>query len=280
MVLSRAYLSLDVEDWEHANFAELTPQREQIQAQVRDLRFPMDQAVRRWIEICAQHQVRSTCFVLGEFARRFPDVIRELARAGHEIASHGDTHDLVREMSHDQFREFLKRSIGTLQDLTGQPVKGFRAPSWSVPPQPQGRWVYEVLAECGIVYDSSVFSISTPLYGDPRAPLKPDQIVGVTRLPVGLLPGRLPFSTGAFFRITPAWLQTWGLSRCARLGQIPQVVLHPRELAPEHPRLPLRGWKRAIHYAALSRVQPRLESLLPRFSWGVLSELVTSATPH
>lgn len=274
MTLPRAYLSLDVEDWEHANFSELTPLRAMIDGRVKDLKYPMDLAVRRWIEICAEHQVRSTCFVLGEFARRFPEAIRALSAEGHEIASHGDTHDLVREMSREQFRESLKRSIQTLEDLIGKPVRGFRAPSWSVPPQPQGTWVYEILAECGITYDSSVFPVSTPLFGDRSAPLSPDRVAGVLRLPVGLLPGRVPFSTGAFFRLTPAWLQTWGLSHCAGLGQIPQVVLHPRELVSDHPRLPLNSWKRWIHYAALSRVRPRLEAILPQMSWGVLSELV------
>lgn len=268
----RAFLSLDVEDWEHANFAELTSRRSEIDAQVLKVRYPMDRAVYRWIEILEQYSVRSTCFVLGDFARRFPDAVRALHHAGHEIASHGDRHDLVREMTPELFREFLKRSIDELTALTGAPVKGFRAPSWSIPRMPQAKWVYEILAEFGIAYDSSVFPVSTPLFGDPSAPLAPDSISGVVRIPVGLLPGRLPFSTGAFFRLTPTFVQLWGLRHCANLGHVPQVVLHPREFMADHPRLPLLGWKRWVHYAALDRVEPRLHALLPRFSWGLLSE--------
>lgn len=277
--LPHAFLSLDVEDWDHANFEQLRSHEARIAKSVKEHAYSMDRNVEAWITLCARYQVRTTCFVLGEFARRFPHAVRRLDQAGHEIASHGDTHQLVREMSPEQFAEFLKRGLGAVGDLTGRSPRGFRAPSWSVPPLPKGNWVYRELAQQGIVYDSSVFPLRTGLFGDPNASLRPETIESVVRLPVGVLgvgSVRLPFSTGAFFRLTPRKLIHWGLRRVASSGQIAQVVLHPREFDAAHPRLPLRGFERWIHYARLRGTASKLETLLPEFQWATLLDAASA----
>src|SRR4051794_30337518 len=104
----RGILTLDVEDWEHANFSQLRGKERQIAQSVRERAYAMEVNTDRWIQILGEHGAHSTCFVLGEFARRYPAAVQRLASAGHEIASHGDTHDLVYEMSQVRFREFLK----------------------------------------------------------------------------------------------------------------------------------------------------------------------------
>src|SRR5689334_18136226 len=106
---TQGMLTLDVEDWEHANFAQLEGKEAAIAVTVRERRYAMDANTDRWIELLGRRGAKSTCFVLGEFASRYPEAVRRLAAAGHEIASHGSTHDLVYKMTREGFREFLKK---------------------------------------------------------------------------------------------------------------------------------------------------------------------------
>lgn len=262
-------LTLDVEDWEHANFSQLEANRTVIAASVRERRYAMDQNTDRWIEILAERNAKSTCFVLGEFAERFPDAVKRLAKAGHEIACHGLTHDLVYTMKRSQFSAWLDRAVGILGDLTGERPIGFRAPSWSVD-SIRTPWLCDELEAKKFWYDSSEFPIQTPLYGQAGAPLLEYRTGNLTRIPVtvltiGLL--RVPFASGAFFRLMPLPVIRFGLKRAEKRGQPVMVVLHPRELDPAHPRLPLKGWEARVHYARLGTTIPKLRSVLSLFSW-------------
>lgn len=262
-------LTLDVEDWEHANFAQLESRQGEISTLVRERRYRMEANTDRWIEILAATGARSTCFVLGEFARRYPDAIRRLAGAGHEIATHGDGHELVYRMERTQFREFLKRGLGALGELTGEAPQGFRAPSWSVDSR-RTPWLCAELAMQGLRYDASVFPARTPLFGQGDAPASPVWEAGVLRIPAGVLKCgglRVPFSSGAFFRLSPLALLRAGFRRAEQSGRSPMIVLHPRELDPAHPRLPLGGWEGWVHYVGLSTVIAKLQSLLRERNW-------------
>jgi polysaccharide deacetylase family protein (PEP-CTERM system associated) len=271
----RAILTLDVEDWEHANFAQLEDRADRIRAEARARAYRMDRNVDRWIEELGHAGATSTCFVLGEFARRYPDAVRRLAAHGHEIATHGDTHDLVYRMDPRRFREFLRRGIAALGDLTGRAPIGFRAPSWSVSAQATP-WLCAELGTQGIRYDSSQFPVRTPLFGDRLAPLGPHETDGVLRIPATMFAVtglRLPFASGAFFRLCPLSLLRAGLRRATRSGLPAMVVLHPRELDPEHPRLPLRGWEAQVHYARLASTLPKLRALLSDHPWRSVREV-------
>lgn len=265
----RGLMTLDVEDWEHANFSQLAGKGAELATAVRARAYAMDANTDAWIRLLGEARARSTCFVLGEFAERYPSAVRRLAEAGHEIASHGATHDLVYDMTREGFREYLKRGLGTVGEVTGKAPQGFRAPSWSVHPA-RTPWFIEELARQGVRYDSSLFPVKTPLFGHGEAPLKPYWEEGVLRVPVTVLTAmgfRLPFSSGAFFRLAPLPLIRLGLRRADRGGFPVMVVLHPRELDPEHPRLPLRGWEAKVHYARLDSTVPKLRSLLGEFQW-------------
>lgn len=243
--------------------------------EVRARRYAMDANTDTWIHLLNENGATSTCFILGEFAQRYPNAVRRLAQAGHEIASHGATHDLIYRMNRDQFREFLKRGLGTVGDLTGRVPYGFRAPSWSVDPI-RTPWFVEELALQNIRYDSSVFPVRTPLFGHRSAPTAPFWEGGLLRIPVSVLcfgSLRLPFASGAFFRLCPRWLIEGGLIRAFRQGLPLMIVLHPRELDPSHPRLPLAGWEKAMHYARLGTTIPKLRTLLSRFRWRSINEI-------
>ena len=267
--IPEAILTLDVEDWEHANFAQLHSYKDQIRTEVRARRYAMDSNTDTWIHLLGESGATSTCFVLGEFAQRYPDAVKRLAQAGHEIGSHGATHDLIHRMTHIQFREFLKKGLGTIGDLTGHVPRGFRAPSWSVDPV-RTPWFAEELALQNVHYDSSLFPVKTPLFGQGSAPLSPFWEGSLLRVPVSVLSFgslRIPFASGAFFRLCPLWLIEAGLMRAIRQGLPAMIVLHPRELDPLHPRLPLRGWEKSVHYARLETTIPKLRRLLSRFRW-------------
>ena len=268
-----ATLTFDVEDWEHADFPQLSGKRDAIRTAVQERRYAMDANTDRWIELLGRTGAKSTCFVLGEFAERYPDAVRRLARAGHEIASHGPTHDLIYEMSRSQFREFLRRGLGVLGGLTGETPIGFRAPSWSV--DDRTPWFCEELEAQGVRYDSSEFPLRTPLYGQPGAALAVHRVGRLLRIPVTVFamgPIRFPFASGAFFRLAPLLLIRFGLARAARKRLPVMLVLHPRELDPNHPRLPLRGWEGQVHYARLGTTVPKLAALLHRWRWCSIRE--------
>lgn len=271
---SKSILTLDVEDWEHANFFQLAGKELEIKNSVKSLNYKMDSNIEIWINTLHEYDVKSTCFVLGEFAQRFPHVVKKLFQAGHEISSHGYTHDLIYTMSQSQFREYLKKGLGILGDLLGIQPMGFRAPSWSV--NEKTPWFCDELAAQKIIYDSSLFPMKTPLYGHGAVGLKPFWEGGVFRVPatlfeIGAL--RIPFASGAFFRIMPLPLIQFGLKRALRKNLPSMVVLHPRELDPQHPRLPLQGWESVVHYWNLSSTLPKLHTLLGQMSWGSIHQI-------
>jgi len=265
-------LTLDVEDWYHANFAQLKGKEAAVAESVRSSNYSIKLCTDLWIQTLTEYSAKSTCFVLGEFAERHPDAVLSLAKAGHEIACHGFTHDLIYEMNRENFREFLKKSLGVIGDLVGKTPIGFRAPSWSV--DERTPWFCEELERQGIKYDSSIFPIKTNLYGSTASPLVSYKEGNILRIPVTVLslgPVRIPFASGAFFRLAPLALITAGFKRAAKAGQSVMAVIHPRELDPLHPRLPLHGWENYVHYARLHSTVPKLKRILRQFSWSSVS---------
>ncbi|MDR3608528.1 MAG: polysaccharide deacetylase family protein [Oligoflexia bacterium] len=269
---SAGLLTLDVEDWHHANFHQLEGREGEFRGLADEKRYPIERNIDLWIETLASYGAKSTCFVLGEFAKNHPAAVLALQRQGHEIACHGMTHDLIYRMTQPQFREYLKAAIGALGELTGRPPIGFRAPSWSVGARTP--WFCDELERAGIRYDSSEFPIKTPLYGVADGSLKPYRSGKLIRIPVTVLPfagARIPFSSGCFFRLAPKVLIRVGLKRALAAGLPPMVVLHPRELDPDHPRLPIRGWESWVHYARLDTTLPKLHMVLKMMNWDSIS---------
>lgn len=256
-------LTFDVESWYHANYAEV---QTELHSSARLNDTSSARGVYRWIELLAHQQRTSTCFVLGDFAAANPNLIRELANAGHEIATHLWSHDLAHTLGQVGFRESLARSKGTLEDLSGRAVYGLRCPSWSYNRDLMPWFEDEVLKQ-GIRYDSSIFPFKTFLFGDDRPVEFKSGLIEVLPSVADLRVAMWPYLSGFFMRVTPKWMIHSLIKRAARRGEGAMIVLHPREMDPSHPRLKLRPDHHLIHYWALHSVEPKLTSLLSEYAW-------------
>ena len=260
-------LTIDVEDYFHANGLESHVFR----ADWDDFPGRVEHNTRRMLKQLDRHDVHATFFVLGWVAARYPELVREIHAAGHEVASHGWDHRLVYEQTPAEFEADVSRAKSLLEDLTGAPVYGYRAPSFSI--VPRSWWALEILARTGHVYDSSVYPVQRARYGVPDANRHIHTILdpgehheGLLEVPppsVRLLGRTWPVAGGGYFRFYPLWVTRAALRRMNRQEDRPGVVyLHPWEIDPEQPRLPGTFINRWRHYLNLHRTEARLERLL------------------
>src|SRR5690606_33124136 len=223
------------------------------------------------------HGARGTFFVLGWIAQRYPGLVRRIADAGHEVASHGWDHRRVTHQSPAEFRESVRRSKLWLEDITGRPVLGFRAPSFSIVP---GReWALDVLVEEGYGYDSSLFPVRRPGYGYAAARRDPHwldrpagRIAEVPPATLRRLGVNLPAAGGAYLRLLPLGLIRAALRDAERRGEPATFYIHPWELDPGQPRVPVPWLTRARHYGGLGRTEERVRRLLAEFSFRPIGE--------
>ena len=232
----------------------------------------------RLLELFARSSVRATFFTLGWVAERMPGIVRDIVAGGHELASHGYGHQLVHELDPAEFRSDVKRAKQVLEDTGGVQVRGYRAPTFSI--GPRNAWAFDVLAETGHLYSSSVYPVKHDLYGAPgtsRTPYKPtDQSfleLPMTTLQIGAK--AFPISGGGYFRLVPYWLYRLALSRFNQTERRSGIFyIHPWEIDNEQPRIPnARALAKFRHYVNISRVPYRLRHLLADFSWGRMDEV-------
>jgi polysaccharide deacetylase family protein (PEP-CTERM system associated) len=263
---STVVLSFDVE--EHHRIEAAAGLRVDAHRQA-DYALRAGEATRRLLGLLASRDLKATFFIVGEFARRDPALVRAIADGGHEVASHGWDHCRVLEMNFEEFREDVRRARDALEQITGGPVVGYRAPTFSI--VPRTAWAIDVLAEAGFAYDSSIFPVRHDRYGVSRAPRQPFVACGPSReileLPPATLrlgPWNLPVAGGGYFRLFPPWLLRAGLRQAARVGEsaVATLYFHPWEFDPDQPQLPLRRLSRFRTYVGIRRNLPRLERLL------------------
>lgn len=222
---------------------------------------------------------RATFFTLGWVAERYPAMVRRIAAGGHELASHGYGHARVSGMPQVEFMHDIRRSKDLLEQLTGQPVQGYRAPSFSI--GPASPWAHDSLLAAGYRYSSSLYPIRHDHYGAPTAPRfahYPDGPDGLLELPVSTIRlggHNLPAGGGGYFRLYPYRCSRWALRRInARDGQAGIFYFHPWELDPGQPRQPgLRWTTRFRHYLNLERMETRIGWLLRDFAWGRMDQI-------
>lgn len=227
-------------------------------------------SVERLLDLLRRYEARATFFVLGWVADRYPLLIRTIAAAGHEIASHGWDHRRITQQTPQAFRESVHRTKAALEDLVGESVDGFRAPSFSIVRGHE--WALEVLLEEGYVYDSSLFPVARRSYGYNGGTREPHALSCAAGTIIEIPPTtlrrwglNLPAAGGAYFRLLPYALARTAL-RESEAGGIPGTFyIHPWEIDPEQPRLTVSWSTRARHYGGLKRTLPRLERLLTEF---------------
>jgi polysaccharide deacetylase family protein (PEP-CTERM system associated) len=237
---------------------------------------------RRMLCLLDTHDVKATFFVLGWVGERYPQLVREICQAGHEIASHGYWHRLIYNQKPEEFREDIRLSRQVLEDIIGEPVFIYRAPSFSI--TEQSRWALDILVEEGFTIDSSIFPIHHDRYGIPGANPFPHQIntsAGTLwEFPpsvVRFAGQNMPVSGGGYFRLFPLSWTVWCLEKIGRsTGQPFIFYVHPWETDPEQPRIFKNASlkSRFRHYINLKNTEHKLDNLLPNFRFGTLSEVI------
>ena len=267
-------LSIDVEDWFHSENVKAACPRQSWGT----LPSRVEKTTLRLLEILADKDVRATFFVLGWVAQRCPALVREIAAQGHELASHGFGHELVYRLTPESFRDDVIRSKLLLEDLGGVPVRGYRAPCFSITD-----WAIPILRAAGYAYDSSaVPSLTHDRYGrlsgvDRRSPIL-ELAEGFHEVSVPCLPLRrlgFPWGGGGYFRLVPLPVWRQGMRLIRRGGQPYVFYIHPWEIDPDHPIpssvTPLNRFRQTI---GLSRCEQRFSRLVADFDWITVGRLL------
>ena len=237
----------------------------------------VERNVHRLLAMFAQHDARATFFTLGWIAERYPQLVRDIVAGGHELASHGYGHQRASEQSRDDFTEDVQHAKALLEDIGGKPVRGYRAPSFSI--GHSNPWAFDVLLEAGYQYSSSVYPVQHDHYGMPDAPRFPYAArPGLIEIPITttrVMGRNLPAGGGGYFRLAPYKLSRWALRRVNSIDRRPAIFyMHPWEIDPGQPRVAGTNLKtRFRHYVNLSRTESRLGHLLRDFKWGRVDEV-------
>lgn len=270
--MTRHALSIDFEDWYQAFAARGIGGWEQFPSRV-----PQD--TERLLSLFARHDVRCTFFILGQVAEQFPDEVRAIHRAGHEIASHCYRHVPLFKQEPARFEREMRESLDFIGNLIGEPVLGFRAPFFSL--RHDSLWAIDSLHRLGLRYDSSINPIASALHGyrDARRTIftHPNGLIEfpITTCPV--LKTNVPIGGGVYHRLLPYPVIRAGLRRVEARGEPLNIYYHPREFDPDLPRINA-GWKmHLINYAGTSMLQAKLERLMRQFPFVPMREILLPA---
>jgi len=267
-------LSVDVEDWFHTdNMKGVIPREAWDKCQLR-----VEQNTMRLLEILEARKARATFFILGWVAVRCPQLVRAIVAQGHEVASHGYAHQHVYSLEPDEFRQDIVRSKAVLEDITGRPVRGYRAPSFSITD-----WAITILQEEGFRYDSSMVpTVAHDRYGrlsgieagKPIVLLRDGFYeVCVSCLPIG--ERGIPWGGGGYFRFVPYGVWLRGVRAILNSGLPYVFYIHPWEIDPGQPRV--QGMKVTHQFRQrvnLHRCEGRFAALVSAFQWMPVCDLL------
>jgi len=271
----RHVLSFDVEEhFQVAAFWSPARRREWDQLASR-----VERNTRKIADLLSEHSTKATFFVLGWVAERHPDLVKDLAQQGHEIASHGYGHELVHTQTPTQFREDVRQSKQILEDLIGRQVMGYRAPSFSITSQTE--WAIPVLIEEGYRYDSSIYNrfrstqrSRVARAGTYQLETEAGTIWEVSPSTMNACGLQLPVAGGGYFRLFPYAASKMFLKNLEMQGSQLVMYLHPWELDPEQPRMNGSVLSKVRHYMNLGKTEQRLRWLLRDFSFAPINEVI------
>jgi polysaccharide deacetylase family protein (PEP-CTERM system associated) len=268
-------ITVDVEDYFMvAAFSDVVPT-----ARWESFESRVERNTKRILELLDKANVKATFFFLGYVAQKFPGLVREAVRGGHEIGCHSHLHRRICELTPEEFRKDTRTAKAILEDITGEKILGYRAPSWSI--TRKTFWAIDILREEGFSYDSSVFPILHDIYGFPGFKRFPTALRGepggeLLEIPpstVRVLGRNVPVAGGGYLRLYPFFITEWAIRHLNEIERERAVVyLHPWEIDPGQPRLNGRLLSRFRHYVNLEKTETRLASLLGRFRFGPIRE--------
>jgi len=266
--VTRFLLSVDVEDYFHVEaFSKVVSTEDWDQYESR-----VERNTDQVLALFDEYGARGTFFILGWVADRYPQLVRRIWEAGHEIACHSYWHRPVFRLSREEFREDTRKARSLLEQVTGEPVWGYRAPSFSV--VRRSLWALDVLAEEGFRYDASIFPIHHDTYGIPDWDPKPHwvsteagTILEIPGSTVSIFGTNFPCGGGGYLRLLPFGVNLMALRQISKTpGYQPVLYVHPWEFDPDQPRIQAGMLSRFRHYTGLSRTRKRMRRLLETFS--------------
>lgn len=270
-------LSIDVEEYYHSmEFEAAVPP-----GQPRYLPSRVEESTKKVLALLEPLSVQATFFIVGQVAEDHPQLIRKIHQAGHEVACHSYRHELVFRQPPAEFRVDVRRAKAILEDLTGEPVLGFRAPNYSIGPAQD--WAYDILLEEGFLYDSSVYPIFHDRYGYPDAPrfpytIKVDDDKRLIEFPIGTVRVsgiNIPIGGGGYFRLLPVNFFRRGIRRVNEREKQPVMFyFHPWELDPHQPFPSMPFSHRFRHYVGIDKQETKLVRLLRRCHFGSVREVL------
>ena len=257
------FLTVDVEDWFHILDVG-GPQIEDWDS----LPSRVEQNFMRLLDLFSEKKATTTCFFLGWVAKRFPHLVKEAVRRGHEIASHGYAHRLTNELTREQFYDDVLRARLVLEETAGTAVNGYRAPGFSM-----AEWIFDTLAEAGYRYDSSIFPASHGHGGRPNAPrefhaipCRNGQVLFEFPITVASVLGKpMCVSGGGYLRLFPYWFIRRKSREAVDEGNPVVFYIHPREIDPGHPRLPMNAYRQFKSYVNIAATESKLSRILDDF---------------
>jgi polysaccharide deacetylase family protein (PEP-CTERM system associated) len=269
----RHIFSIDVEDWFH--FLDL-PGAPSLQ-EWNTLPSHVEADFRKLLWILAEEKVTATCFFLGWVAERFPHLVWEAMSAGHEIASHGYAHRLTYQLTPQDFHSDVLRAKMVLEDVSGRPVLGYRTPGFSITSETP--WAFLELVRAGYRYDSSIFPADRAHGGLRHGILHPHRIStslgDLMEFPITVVEcagSRICCFGGGYLRLSPTWLVQKLTRRLGGAGRAVNFYVHPREINPHHPRLPMPAARRFKSYVNLRSMESKLRAILREFSFTTFAE--------
>jgi polysaccharide deacetylase family protein (PEP-CTERM system associated) len=240
----------------------------------------LDTGLDRILSVLDDAGAKASFFILGYVAAKKPGSVRRIADAGHELCTHGWSHRKIYDLTEQQFREELRRSITAIQDATGQKVKGHRAPYFSI--TERSTWALPILEEAGIRFDSSIYPAHNYRYGIPGARREIHTVEGtqIVEFPISLMdlgPKHVGIG-GAYLRILPLWLTAHGVRQNLSCGRPVNLYVHPWEFDVDHPHVKISPkLAERTHYWGLRSTEGKIRGLLGRFRFGKMSEVIAEA---
>ncbi len=275
---TKQVMTVDVEDYFHVSAFE----KNIIRTDWDNLELRVERNTYRLLELFEQNQVKSTFFTLAWVAKRCPELIKAIVSQGHELASHGYSHQRATMMTAEQFRQDVSKSKQILEDTSGQAVIGYRAPSFSI--NDSNTWVYEILIELGFEYSSSTYPITHDLYGVPKWSRfmyeRPEKFEGKSIIEIPVPTSRkngqnTGIGGGGYFRLYPYWLSKRRIDNYLKTEQQPySFYFHPWEIDPQQPRIAGVSAKSKLrHYMNLSKMEGKVIRLLEDYQWDTMASV-------